>query len=76
VNPAAEGLFAALGALTATAVPIIALTALVNRFGHRKPRPSQMPQEYPKPRSHEAGGCWCGELHEAARDAGRSWEAA
>lgn len=67
MNAAAEGLFAAVGAFVVIAVPIVLLVALVNRLGHdRKPAAAQAAKaqgEYPPPRNHEAGECWCGDEH-------------
>jgi hypothetical protein len=81
VNPTAEALFAALGAITAVAVPITLFMALVNRIGRVTSMSAadraKLAREYPKARSHEPGGCWCGELHEstAASDGTPAWRA-
>lgn len=42
-----------------------------------EPEPAQSPGEYPERRRHEAGGCWCGELHEGtpANDGEPAWRA-
>jgi hypothetical protein len=74
----ATGAVAAL-ALLAVLAALLLLAQMAGRITSlsRKPQPAQTAGEYPAPRAHEPGGCWCGELHEGTptRDGEPAWRA-
>jgi hypothetical protein len=74
MSPTAEAWFAAIGVFVTVCVPIIIGIALVNRVGHNR-RPAQPVSEYPQPRVHDRGECWCGEVHEVDTVVEQSWSA-
>jgi hypothetical protein len=74
----ATGAVAALALLALLAV-LLMLARVAGRITSpsRRPQPAQPAREFPPPRAHEPGGCWCGELHEGtpARDGEPAWRA-
>jgi hypothetical protein len=80
MNPTAEAWFAVAGLaqlpFSIYIAGVMIWARVTGKVPGAKPQPVQPAGEYPKPRSHEPDGCWCGELHEGVpADGGPAWKA-
>ena len=72
---AAWGCLAALGALFL--LGYLAWARITGKLPGAEPQPAEPAGEYPKPRNHEPGECWCGDEHAdlLAGDGVPAWKA-
>jgi hypothetical protein len=81
MNATAEGWLAAWGCVAALGMLFILGSLAWARVTHKlpgaQPQPARPASEYPKPRRHEPGPCWCGDEHAGrlAGDGEPAWRA-
>lgn len=81
MNATAEAWLAAWGCLAAAAIVFLlgclAWARVTGRMPGTAPQRAKPTPEYPEPRQHEAGECWCGDEHAdlLAGDGQPAWRA-